>query len=425
MYRQYIRFLLPLILTMVVYNLSTQFLNGGMARMPRALETLAAYGLAWGLADFIISPLLQVRQLGLALVDSVCSKRRVLLFVIVCSTGLGALLALLGLTALGDWVVGGLHQVEGTLLAAALTALWGLALVPLLEGVNRLYSGILMRSRHTEVITYATLARIGASIGGVFALLPTPFIQDQPILLPLIVTYLGEGADLAVIYWGYRRYVKGELPIAKPEDMSLGFIGRFFWPLAMVMAIQGGSRPVINLFVARGGEGKEALAVLAVVYSLAHMPYGWVNELRSLPVAFRQGEENQRSIRLFSLGCGLVSFASMVTLFWTPLRDFILANLIGLEQDLVALCRWPLFWFSFFPLAVMVRAYWHGMALLQRRTQVLAPSGPARIGIIVLLMLALPHDIPGATRGIMALLSGFMLEMAVVWWGMSRSRKAA
>jgi hypothetical protein len=138
MYRQYIRFLLPLILTMVVYNLSTQFLNGGMARMPRALETLAAYGLAWGLADFIISPLLQVRQLGLALVDSVCSKRRVLSFVIVCSTGLGALLALLGLTALGDWVVGGLHQVEGALLAAVLTALWGLALVPLLEGVNRL-----------------------------------------------------------------------------------------------------------------------------------------------------------------------------------------------------------------------------------------------------------------------------------------------
>ena len=423
MYRQFIRFLLPLVLTMIVYNLSTQFLNGGMARMPQALDTLAAYGLAWGLADFIISPLLQVRQLGLALVDSVRTHRRVLAFVIACSAGLGVLLGVLGLTSLGGWVVGELHHVKGALLATVLTALWGLALVPLLEGVNRLYSGILMRARRTEVITYGTLARIGASIGGVFALLPTSFIQDQPILLPLIVTYLGEGADLAVIYWGYCRYVKSEMPELGREDISLGFIARFFWPIAMVMAIQGGSRPVINLFVARGDDGAQALAVLAVVYSLAHMPYGWVNELRNLPIAFREMADSQRYIRLFCLGCGLLSCSIMVTLFWTPLRDIILVDLIGLERPLAALCRWPLFWFSFFPLAVMVRAYWHGMALLQRRTKILAPSGPARIGVIVLLMVSLPHNIPGATRGIVALLSGFMLEMVVVWWGMSRSSK--
>ena len=421
MYRQFIRFLLPLVLTMVVYNLSTQFVNGGIARLPYALETLAAFGLAWGLAEFIISPLLQVRQLSLALVDSRRSKRLVLIFVVGCATGLGLLLVFLGRSILGEWVVAELHQVEGMLLSVVLKALWGLALIPLLEGVNRFYSGLLMKVHRTEVISYGTLARILTSLASVFVLTSMPFIQEQPILLPLIVTYLGEGADLAIMYWGYCRYAKNTLPLAGTEAISIRFIVRLFWPLSLVMAIQGISRPVINLFVARGSDGPEALAILAVVYSLAHMPYGWVNELRSLPVAFATVAEAPY-IRRFSLACGLASFAVMIILFWTPLRDIILINLIGLDRSLTALCRWPLFWFSFFPLTVMVRAYWHGMALLQKRTQMLAPSGPARISIIVLMMVILPQDIAGATRGIIALLSGFILEMIVVWWGGVKSR---
>ena len=45
-YAQLTRFILPLVLTALVQELSGQFLNGGMARMPRATETLAAFGLA-------------------------------------------------------------------------------------------------------------------------------------------------------------------------------------------------------------------------------------------------------------------------------------------------------------------------------------------------------------------------------------------
>ena len=45
-YAQLTRFMLPLVVTALVQELSGQFLNGGMARMPGAVETLAAFGLA-------------------------------------------------------------------------------------------------------------------------------------------------------------------------------------------------------------------------------------------------------------------------------------------------------------------------------------------------------------------------------------------
>ena len=47
LYPQLSRFLLPLVVTMVAHGLGMQVLNGGMARVPRPTETLAAFALAW------------------------------------------------------------------------------------------------------------------------------------------------------------------------------------------------------------------------------------------------------------------------------------------------------------------------------------------------------------------------------------------
>jgi progressive ankylosis protein len=416
---QLARFLFPLALTLVVQGLSSQVLSGGMARVPRSTEILAAYGLAWGLTELFSSPLSQVRQVGLVLAESRQALRRIRVFVLWAGLSLSGVLALLALSPLGDWVIEGLHGVAPALGALVRQALLGFIPIPLLDAWNRLYSGLLLQVRRTEIVSGATLANIGASIAAVFLLLPVPLVQTHPILLPVLVVYAGALADLGVLSWGYYRYVRLTLPRETEKEPGYLYVLNFFWPLALVMAIQGLSRPLINLFVARGADGQQALAVLAVVYPLAHLPYGWVNEIRSLPVAFRQIAGSLVHIRRFSLGCGLFSFGLMVLMFWTPLRRIILAEWIAIEPVLVDPCAAPLVIFSFFPLAVMVRAYLHGVALLERRTWALAPSGPSRIGIILVALIALPAaGIRGATLGTTALLSGFVLEAGVVWWGL-------
>ena len=417
-YAQLARFLLPLVLTMIVYGLSGQFLNGGMARVPRATETLAAFGLAWGLIDFLSSPLSQIRQVGLVLADSSHALRRIRAFVLFAGASLSVLVALLALGPLGDWVIEGLHGVAHDLSMVVRQALFWFIPIPFFEGWNRLYSGLLLQVRRTEIISYATLVSIGTSILAVFALLPAPFVREKPILLPILVVYCGALANLGILFWGYRKFVRGELPEGAEEDLTHSYILSFFWPLGLVMSIQGFSRPLINLFVSRGPDGPEALAVLAVVYPLAHMPYGWVNEIRNLPAAFRHVENGLRYIRRFAGVCGMVSFGIMVLMFWTPLRIYILEELIAIESNLADLCAMPLFLFSFFPLAVMVRAYLNGVALVEHRTRALAPSAPARIGIILVVLMALSGTgIHGATLGVAALLSGFVLEATVVWLG--------
>jgi hypothetical protein len=419
-YTQFIRFLLPLVLTMVVQEFSGQVLNGGIARVPRATETLAAYGLAWGLVMFLTSSLLQIRQLGLVLVDSRPAFEKVQRFVLLAGLVLAVVVASLALTPLGVWVIEELHGVVQPLSFVVREALFWFIPLPFLHGLMRFYSGLLMRIRRTDVASYATTSGIGVSILAVFLLLPAGFIQERPILLPLLVTYVGVLAELGILLWGHRRYVVHRLGDAGAE-LSFSYVLRFFWPLALVMVIQGVSRPLINLFVAREADGTEAIAALTVAYSLGHLPYGWLNEIRSLPSAFKGEQDSLTHVRRFAVGCGLFSFSVMVVLFWTPLKGYILGTLIGVEPGLVARCEAPLFIFAFFPLAVMARAYFHGVALLSHCTGAIAPSAPVRIGAIAVALVVLPAlGIHGAARGVAALLSGFAFETLTVWWGVRK-----
>jgi hypothetical protein len=261
------------------------------------------------------------------------------------------------------------------------------------------------------------VAGIGANFLTVIVLLPTNLVQRQPLLLPILVTYAGIVAEVGIVLWGYRRYVSPRL-VAVGQALSLTYVAKFYWPLALIMAIQGVSRPLINLFVSWGPNATAALAVLTVAYTLGRIPYGWLNEIRNLAPAFREKTNGLWYIRRFVLACAVVSLIVMYILFWTPLRVYILETMIGLDAELTGLARMPLLIFTFFALPVAMRAYFHGVALLERRTQALAPSAPARIVAILLALFVLPSfGVQGAPLGVAALLSGFTGEALVVWWG--------
>jgi hypothetical protein len=141
--------------------------------------------------------------------------------------------------------------------------------------------------------------------------------------------------------------------------------------------------------------------------------------MRALPTAFKEQEHALAHLWRFAVGCGLAVFLTMVVLYWTPLRVYILRTLVGVEEALAAQARVPLIVFSFFPLVVMVRAYLHGVGLLEHRTGALAPSGPARIAAILVALLVFSRTgVAGATQGVGALLVGFVVETGSAWLGL-------
>jgi hypothetical protein len=420
-YRKLIQFSLPLAVVVVANDMGQQVLNGGMARMPDAIATLAAYGVALGIKGLLGTPLTQAAQLGLALTEDHRARRQNQRFLLGLATLVALVLAILGLTPVGVWLTKDVHSLTRQLSTEVQFAL--LCMVPLVffDALSRYYAGLLLRYRQTAWTGAATLAKIGASIVTVFALLPFDLVQARPIWLPVLVIYAGALAEIVVVFSGYFKTVRGRLPPQSDHHLTLSNIVHFFWPLVFVNVVQSGSRPIINLFVARGPNAEFALAVFVIVESMAGMICGWIPELRYLPAAFRDEADSVRYIKRFTAWCGLLGIVLMAVVCWTPLLEIILIGLIGLDKAVAAASRTPLLIYSFLPLITTPRSYLHGLAVVQHRTRALVPSTPSRLAMSLVALLALPFwGVEGATLAAAAVSSGLAVETLVSWWCLRR-----
>lgn len=421
MYRRLTLFLLPLVATIIIQEFGIQFLNGGLARMVDATQNLAAYGFAWGLVLLFASPLAQAKQMSLVLVEDQFSFRQVGLFVLCAGAGLSLLQLGLSISAAGIWLVEDLHRIEGQVARLSLLLLLWLAPVPLLRSLTLFFTGILIRQRRTAEVSLATFCSISLGIAAVFLLLPLDFVARRPHWLPILVTYVMVLSELGVVGWVFWRSIslgRVEAPGHDSKKITFHYIFVFFWPLAFIMLIQDLSRPLINLFVARGPDGTVSLAVLAIAYALGQWPYRWLNEIRNMPSAFQHEDPDLHHIRRFTVGAGFISFGIAAALFWTPVRHFILDVLMSVDAELAARAITPLAIYVCFCWVVTWRAYLHGVGLLERKTRAMAPSAPLRLLAVLTGLITLSAlGIQGATLGVAALLCGFVVETLTVWWG--------
>ncbi len=418
MYLRFTRFLLPLVLTILIIEFGAQIINAGMARMPDATRILAAFGLAWGLVSVLSSPLAQIRYAGLVLVEDKRDFWRGLHYVGALALLMMAVQWLTGGTLLSFHLLEGLHSLDADTSQLVRAIMVWLLPMPLLRGITQLGVGVLTRGKRTGHVTVASAFSVAAGLITVLALLQVEAVRAYPIWLPVLVLFATMVTECAVILWYLWRFFVDELPdsLDRPP-ISYVAILRFTWPLALMNFMQEFSRPLINLFVVRSLHGAEAMAVLTVAYTLGQWPYRWLNEMRALMPPFYPEVRSYRPFLRYAYACGLFAFAICILLFWTPLRTVILEQLIGLKPALAELSQAPLQIYSFFPLVVLHRSYFHSIAFVERHTLPMAVTAPMRSGAILAALLILPlFGIQGAARGVAALLAGFSAETVTIWW---------
>lgn len=418
MYLRFTRFLLPLVLTILIFEFGAQSINAGMARMPDATRVLAAFGLAWGLVTALSSPLAQIRYAGLVLVEDKRDFWRVLNYVGALALVMVAVQWLLGGTSLSRHLLEGLHGIDLETSDRVRTMMIWLLPMPLLRGMTQLGTGVLTRGKRTGAVSIATTLSVAAGLGTVVVLLQVDAIRTRPIWLPILVLYAATLTEFITIICYLWRFFSSGLPdgLDRPPITFAAFF-RFTWPLALMNFMQESSRPLINLFVVRGAHGAEAMAALTVAYTLGQWTYRWLNELRALVPPFHSELRSYRPFLLYAYWCGLVAFTICLLLFWTPLRTILLEQVIGLTPALAELSRVPLQIYTFFPFVVVHRAHFHSIAFMERDTLPMAVGAPMRTGAILVALLALPvFGVQGAALGVAALLAGFTSETVTLWW---------
>lgn len=418
MYLRFTRFLLPLVLTILIFEFGAQSINAGMARMPDAIRVLAAFGLAWGLVTSLSSPLAQLRYAGMVLVEDKRDFRRGLLYVSALALMMVAVQWLLSGTVISRLLLEDLHAVDTETSERVRIMMLSMLPMPLLRGITQLGMGVLTRGKQTGKISVATALSVAAGLAAVVALLPVDAVRARPIWLPILVLYASTLTEFITIIFYLWRFSSGGLPdrLDRPP-ITYAALFHFTWPVALMNFMQESSRPLINLFVVRGAHGAEAMAALTVAYTLGQWTYRWLNELRALVPPFYAELRSYRPFLLYAYWCGVAASAICLLLFWTPLRTVLLEQVIGLTPALAELSRVPLQIYTFFPFVVVHRAHFHSIAFMERDTRPMAVGAPMRTGAILVALLALPlSGLQGASLGVAALLAGFSSETVTLWW---------
>ncbi|MFZ5826595.1 MAG: hypothetical protein ACOY94_20065 [Bacillota bacterium] len=417
-----LRLFLPLSLSDVIMILSGPILTIGLTRLAHPQISLAAYSVALNVAILLESPIIMLLHASTALSRYRETYRPLRLFMIWANALLTALFLLIAFTPAYDWLFRGVLGQPAAIADAARPAFQLLLLSPAAIGWRRFHQGILINHKRSNLVAYAGFARVGSlslvTVLGVLGKGHGATVAGLALVTSVIV-------EAAAVTWLTRPYLKERE--AKEEDQAPAWAPRtvwqiagWYWPLAMTQILVWIVRPLINGGIARTPDPELGLAAWPVAWTTIGMVANSVRMVQQLALTLLKDRQSYLMLRRFMLAAGLGASGLMALLAFSPLGLGYMEWVLGLRGGLqsVALAAVPALQIGlFYPLMVALQNWMQGLLVRNGRTGAVN-AGAITGGTITMAVVytgALVWQLPGASLGVIAIMSGGLAELAVLY----------
>ena len=406
---QYWRFYWPLALTGVAMVLSVQFQNAALARYPEAITELAIFALGYSTFGFFRASLNFIAQMSNVYARSPEGTRRCHRFVFFASLILLLPLLLIGHAAVGTQALSSLYGLDELVTARVQEYLIFLAPIILLGAQRFFYTGLLVQARLTGWVTVSNVLFLVVVIVG----LVTGFSLGLKAVYVLVGSEMvAMICQLLVIMWVMSRHYRPP-EVLEHQSVTYRELLGFFIPVSTTGVMFALSRPVLYAFVSRTPNGILAIAAMRVAFDFAMIFQQAANQFRHFFVTFGLDDLPGKR-RFMTVVC--VGITSIMVLFAiTPLSNFIWADLMAIPGEVRSLSLEVTYVMCLLPTAIMIRNYYHGYLMVQRRTTGMAVGGVLRVaGIYLASQLLFSAGLLNHVTASVVLVGGFVIETLVV-----------
>jgi len=416
-----LRLFLPLSLSDVIMILAGPILTIGLTRLAFPEISIAAYSVAQNVSILLESPIIMLLQASAALSRYKETYRPLRLFMIWANASITVIYLLLAFTPAYDWLFRGVLGQPAEIADAALPAFRILLLWPAAIGWRRFHQGILINHKRSNLVAYAGFARIGSlslvTFLGVLGNLHGATVAGLALVTSVIV-------ESAAVTWLSRPVLatgvvdpEAAAPDWAPRD--LWQIARWYWPLAMTQILVWVVRPLINGGIARTPDPSLGLASWPVAWSTIGMVANSVRMVQQLALTLLADRQSYTMLRRFVWVAGIAASCLMALMAFTPLGLGYMQWVLGLKGGLesVALAAVPALQVGvIYPLMVAQQNWMQGILVKDGRTK-LVNAGALIGGAVTMAVVyagALLWKMPGALLGVIAIISGGLVELLVL-----------
>lgn len=408
--RTIVKFWIPLSSTWLMMAAEGPILAAVVARLPDAVQNLAAYGVAAAVAMLVESPVIGLLSAVIALASSEQAVRLLRTFMRRLYLGVSVLMVVVCMpfvfTPIARNVIGLSPEVAWRMHVGLLCMIcWPAAI-----GIRRFYQGLLIRRGLTRTVAYGTVVRLTTMATSALLLAA---LGVEGVIVGCAGLTIGVSFEAIAIWWlSHRSGSADEFPL-ELEPLTNSKIYRFYLPLAATSIVSFLAVPLLSAFIVQLPNPVKSLAVLPVVNSFLFVFRSFGFSYQEVGIAFLGKDiKTYSAVKRVGKRISVLTTIGMVVVVLTPLLEILYQNVFALSMPLVDLAIVPTRLLIVVPITAAAYSLQRAVMITAHRTIHVTVSMLIEVGSMAILMVLfiVAYPIDGILAAAIATSAGMVLS---------------